>query len=81
MKREGWLVCFAEPLAAGKRRRIVTLSDARKYILRLSKAERERPEWQMAVETLADAAASGNVAHAENAMREALHHSAGRLGK
>lgn len=72
MKREGWLMCFAEPLAAGKRRRIVTLSDARKYILRLSRAERDRPEWQTAVETLADAAASGNVSAAEAAMRQAL---------
>jgi hypothetical protein len=40
----------SDPAARG--RRLVTLQDAGKYIMKLPKAEHEAPEWQAAMEAL-----------------------------
>jgi hypothetical protein len=69
---EGWLARFSVPIVAGQRIRLRTLSDARRYVLKLRKSERDNALWRTAAQALNDAAATGETQSAEVAMRNAL---------
>jgi hypothetical protein len=51
-----WSTPFEDPVDLPKGRQLVTLQDAADYIMKLSKAERDLPEWQAAGEALIMAA-------------------------
>jgi hypothetical protein len=51
----GWGRRFDEPIQAGKRE-LVTLRDAGEFIAALPKAQHHRPEWQLAMSMLLQAA-------------------------
>jgi hypothetical protein len=43
----GWSREFEDPIPLPRSRQLVTLEDAATYIMKLPKAERELPEWQL----------------------------------
>ena len=49
---KGWQRRFDDPIPLPKRRQLVTLKDAARYIQKLPKAEQQIEEWQTAVEVL-----------------------------
>jgi len=70
---EGWSRKFAEPIILQDGRKLLTLRDAGKFIMRLPKAKHNRPEWRLAAAMLMQAAEDGApVMLAEIAMRRAL---------
>lgn len=69
-----WTRRFDTPIDAGTRE-LVTLRDAGDTILKLPKAKREQPHWQLAAQLLLSAAEQGGILMmAEIAMRQALAH-------
>src|SRR5258706_15153597 len=56
---KAWQRHFDDPFPFPRRRQLVTLEDAGKYITRLPKAEHKAAEWQAAMEGLILAAAEG----------------------
>jgi hypothetical protein len=45
---QGWKLPFEGSIPLPRHRELVTLEDAAAYIMKLSKAERDLPEWQAA---------------------------------
>ena len=54
-----WSTPFDDPIALRGGRRLRTLQQAADYIMQLSEAEQQEPRWQIAVETLINAAENG----------------------
>lgn len=74
MAKGGWQRPFEDPVPLPNGRRLATLKDAAGYIMKLSKAERELPEWQLAGETLIDAAEGRDfMMHARIGMLRAIN--------
>ena len=59
MPEKGWQRRFDDPIPLPGGRELVTLEDAGNYITKLSKAEREAPEWQAATGALILVATKG----------------------
>ena len=69
-----WSRAFEDPISLPRGRQLVTLKDAAGYIMKLSKAEQDLPEWQTATEALLMAAEDrGPLMHARVGMILALH--------
>jgi hypothetical protein len=70
-----WSDRFEAPIALPDGRALVTLEDAARYIQKLSKAEQQKPHWQLATEILI-AAAEGRdfLMHAAIGIKRALNH-------
>ena len=51
-----WSRAFDDPIPLPRSRQLATLEGAAGYIMKLSKVERDRPEWQAAGEALIMAA-------------------------
>jgi hypothetical protein len=49
---KGWSREFDDPIELPNGRKAATLRDAANYIVKLSKAEQQAPEWQTAAEVL-----------------------------
>jgi hypothetical protein len=47
-----WDQRFFDPIELPNGRKLITLRDAAKYIVKLPKAEQQAPEWQTAAEVL-----------------------------
>ena len=58
---KGWSREFDEPIPRPNGKSLVTLSDARAYILKLKKADQESEPWQTAVRALLLVAESGGM--------------------
>lgn len=70
----GWSRRFEDPIPLPRGRRLVTLEEAAGYIMKLSKAERDLPEWQAAGEALIMAAERcGPLMHARIGVLRALN--------
>ena len=54
-----WSTPFEDPIALRGGRRLRTLQQAADYIMQLPEAEQQEPRWQIAVETLINAAENG----------------------
>ena len=68
-----WSRRFVDPIP-NKGKPIVTLQDAEQFILKLPKAERNRPHWQAAAEAVIMAAEDrGPLMHADIGTRRALN--------
>jgi hypothetical protein len=48
----GWQTKFDDPIELPNERKLITLRDAANYIVKLSKAEQQAPEWQATAEVL-----------------------------
>ena len=69
-----WSRAFHVPIPLPDGRVLPTLRDAGEYIQELPKATHQRPEWQIAAETLQAAVeGSGPLMFAEIAMRKAVN--------
>jgi hypothetical protein len=60
MSHAGWSRRFDEPIMIGKRE-LVTLRDAGEFITALPKVQHDRPEWQLAMSLLLQAAEAGGI--------------------
>ena len=70
-----WSREFDAPIVLDDGRELITLRDAAKHVMSLSKAEQDKDYWQTAVETLLMAGERGGIVMlAEIAMRQALAH-------
>jgi hypothetical protein len=78
-ERQGWRRRFEDPIPLPLvGRMLFTLEDAATYIMKLSKAERDLPEWQAAGEALIMAAERrGPLMHARIGMLRALNQASG----
>jgi len=75
-----WKRHFEDPIPLPRGRQLVILQDAADYIMKLSKADRELPEWQAAGEALIMAAEGrGPLLHARVGMLRALNRNVERL--
>ena len=54
-----WSTPFDEPIALRGGRKLVTLQQAADYIIKLPDARQKRPDWQLAIENLINAAETG----------------------
>jgi hypothetical protein len=54
-----WSTPFDEPIGLRGGRRLRTLQEAADFIMRLPEAEQQEPRWQIAIETLINAAETG----------------------
>jgi hypothetical protein len=71
----GWKRPLEDPIPLPRGRQLVILQDAADYIMKLSKADRDLPEWQAAGEALIMAAEGrGPLMHARVGMLRALNH-------
>jgi hypothetical protein len=69
-----WVREFEDPIPLPRGRMLVTLKNAAAYIMKLSKADRELPEWQAAGEALIMAAEGrGPLLHARVGMLRAIN--------
>jgi hypothetical protein len=69
-----WSRAFEDPIPLPRGRQLVTLKDAAGYIMKLSKAEQDLPEWQTATEALLMAAEDrGPLMHARIGVLRALN--------
>jgi hypothetical protein len=69
-----WSRAFEDPIPLPRGRQLVTLKDAAAYIMKLSKAEQDLPEWQAATEALMMAAEDrGPLMHARIGVLRALN--------
>jgi hypothetical protein len=69
----GWSRPFEDPIPLPRGSQLITLKDAADYIMKLSKADRDTPEWQAAGEALIMAAERrGPLMHARVGMLRAL---------
>lgn len=75
MREKGWRQPFERHPVEADGRALVTLRDAADYVMKLPKAEQEKPHWQLAVEMLI-LAAEGRVPimFASIGMLKALKH-------
>src|ERR1039458_6749990 len=48
----GWQTKFDDPIELPNERKLITLRDAANYIVKLSKAEQQAPEWQATAQVL-----------------------------
>jgi hypothetical protein len=72
---KGWGQRFHDPIALSNGRELATLEDAARFAQKLPKTEQQRPHWQLAVETLINAAEGRDfLIHARIAMLKALNH-------
>ena len=70
MAKRGWKRQFDDPIPLTRGRQLVTLEDAAAYIMKLSKAEQDLPEWQTATGCLIGAAEGRDfMMHARNIER------------
>lgn len=70
-----WRQAFEDPIELPGGKRLVTLQDAAGHIQKLKSAEQRQAHWQLAVETLINAAEGRDfVMHARIAMMRALNH-------
>jgi hypothetical protein len=76
----GWAREFEDPIPLPRGRELVTLKEAADYIMKLSTADRDLPEWQAAGEALMEAAESrGPLMHARVGMLRALNRNVERV--
>jgi hypothetical protein len=69
-----WHRRFDESIELSRGRKLVTLQDAAQFILKLSKAEQNKPHWQAATEAVIMAAEDrGPLIHADIGMQRALN--------
>jgi hypothetical protein len=79
MAKRGWKRQFDDPIPRTRGRQFVTLEDAAAYIMKLSKAEQDLPEWQTATGCLIGAAEGRDfVMHARIGVLRALNHNVER---
>ena len=79
MAKRGWKRQFDDPIPLPRGRQLVTLEDAATYIMNLSKAEQDLPEWQTATGCLIGAAEGRDfVMHARIGGLRALNHNVER---
>ena len=79
---KGWKRLFEDPIPLPRGRQLVILQDAADYIMKLSKADRDLPEWQAAGEALIMAAEGrGPLMHARVGMLRALNRNVERVFK
>jgi hypothetical protein len=67
-----WATPFYEPIQAG-RKTLKTLGDARAFVLKLPKKDRDREPWQVAAQTLLLGATHNTSQLAEVAVRSAIN--------
>jgi hypothetical protein len=80
MPEKGWEQPFEYPIPLPRGRRLVTLKDAADFIMKLSKAEQNLPEWQTATEALIMAAEDrGPLMHARIGVLRALNRNVERV--
>jgi hypothetical protein len=80
MAGSGWKRPFEDPIPLPRGRQLVILQDAADYIMKLSKADRDLPEWQAATEALIMAAEDrGPLMHARVGMLRALNRKVERV--
>jgi hypothetical protein len=77
---KGWKRPFEDPIPLPDGRQLVILQDAADYIMKLSKAEQNAPEWQAATEALIMAAEDrGPLLHARVGVLRALNRNVARV--
>jgi hypothetical protein len=77
---KGWRQRFDDPIPLLRGCPLVTFEDAAGYIMKLPKAERDRPEWQAAGEALIMAAEGrGPLLHARVGVLRALNRNVERV--
>jgi hypothetical protein len=54
-----WSTPFDDPIALGGGRKLITLQQAADHVMKLPHEIQQQPRWQIAVETLINAAESG----------------------
>jgi len=70
----GWSTLLSQPIVTHDGRRLVTLADARAFVLALPEANQERTAWQTATKLLIAAAERrGDVSAATTQVRIALY--------
>jgi hypothetical protein len=75
-----WSRKFEDPIPLPGDRQLITLKEAADYIMKLSKANRDLPEWQAAGEALIMAAEGrGPLLHARVGMLRALNRNVERV--
>jgi hypothetical protein len=79
--KTGWARKLARPLTGRNGERIVTLAQARRYIVGLSEPHQQRHPWQTATRLLMRAAEGGDVWMATGQIEIALAHDAKLAGR
>jgi hypothetical protein len=75
-----WSDRFEDPISLADGRELVSLSDARAYILKLKKADQDSEAWQTAIEALLMAAeGTGPMMHARIGVLRALNRNIERM--
>lgn len=70
---------FEDPILLPDGRQLVTLKDAATYITKLTKAEQNMPEWQMAIEVLLLVSRGGTTMMARIGVMKALNRNVPRV--
>jgi hypothetical protein len=75
-----WSARFDDPIPLPGGRQLVTFQETAAYIQKLRKAERDAPEWRLAIKTLINAAEGRDFPmHARIAMLQAIHRNEERV--
>lgn len=76
----GWKRPFEDPIPLARKRKLITLRDAANYMMKLSRAEHDLPEWQAAGEAVIMAAERrGPLLHARVGVLRALNRNVERV--